>query len=267
MNLYKSFGSLLETWVTEGVPGCPEMQEGMGSVGEWPDTDSGNSLTLSESTRRSKSNLGTPLRSESEDSGMEMSSPVGFLPSPVYLGVSADRGAAGREPERTSSSFPPESAVLPLSSSSSSSSVCLSEVLAPGGPKEHAAAMHLKLEQALQRTDTGRRRAREKDPLFPGNQAPWRQCGAASLNESTTGPHALSGGQRSGPRALRGGQRSGSLSPRRRVGLTAVRQHAAERPRRPSGTQSLSLDAMPVESEVSSCSTHLFLRFSVYCNT
>ncbi|XP_046873826.1 uncharacterized protein si:dkey-106l3.7 isoform X2 [Hypomesus transpacificus] len=274
MNLYSSFGNLLESWVSEGV--VPD------TAGKWPDTDSRASFMLSESEPLSKPHPSSPLRSESGDSGLEMASPVSPLPSshypgmdtqpPVlslpsshYPGTTTDTdsdlvGAGGGEvvvssspstprssdlplsspsPPRSpdlplSSPCPPRSPDLPPSSSSSSSlSLGLTEAQAPLGSPEHAVAMHLKLEQALQRTDTDRKLGRQKNTPLPGDQAPRKRCDTASLSTESS-------------QVVRTGQRSGSLGPGRKVGPAEGRQQTWERPKRP---QSLYQDRLSVHTE------------------
>ncbi|XP_040013980.1 uncharacterized protein si:dkey-106l3.7 isoform X2 [Xiphias gladius] len=140
MNLYRSFGNLMEAWVTEGRL--------------YSDTVS--LRNNNEDSPTSSSDMGTNLRSESVDSGVETASSDTLFPATSCL-VSADnaeidafipeREVDGLTPASTSQS-PVLSSPVPSSSSSASLHLC------PSRPQEGSAALHLKVEQALQRTDS-----------------------------------------------------------------------------------------------------------------
>ena len=107
MNLYRSFGNLMEAWVTEGA---------QGSDSAWL----GNNY---EDPSMRSSDVGTNIRTESVDSGVETASSVTSLP-PTPSSVSADHTEIDSftpERERDSTSQSPIlSFPVPPSSSSSS---------------------------------------------------------------------------------------------------------------------------------------------------
>ena len=121
MNLYRSFGNLMEAWVTER--GHSPDSEWLGNNDEDPSTPS--------------SDTGTNLRSESVDSGVETaSSDTSFLAA--SFSTSTDRAELD--------TFMPEGGGLTPASASHS------PVLS--SPPPSSSALHQKVEQALQRTDS-----------------------------------------------------------------------------------------------------------------
>lgn len=138
MNLYRSFGSLLENWVSEGGP-------------QFDSAWRGNS---EESSLTSSPDMDTALNSESVDSGVETASSVMSLPitcgSVSMDNTEIDTMTAERERDRLSPGS--QSPVLcgPSSASSSSLNIC------PSTPRESATVLHLKVEEALQRTQPRR---------------------------------------------------------------------------------------------------------------
>ncbi|XP_031711714.1 uncharacterized protein LOC116388188 [Anarrhichthys ocellatus] len=138
MNLYKSFGNLMEAWVAE--------------VGQISDTAwLGNN---DEDLPTPSSDVGTNLRSESVDSGVETASSVMSFPatpSSVSTGIAEidifppEREGDGLTPASTS-----QSPVLSSPEPSSSSS----PHLLPSKAQVGSAALHLKVERALKKTDS-----------------------------------------------------------------------------------------------------------------
>ncbi|XP_041754119.2 uncharacterized protein LOC121582422 isoform X2 [Coregonus clupeaformis] len=198
MDLYNIFGNLLETWVTEGP------QERVALEGQWEGGDSGDSLTLSGTTFMSKSDVGTLMRSDTEDSGVEICSEASLPSSPPSVSMdNTDIDPTVREEDGLPSTSPPCSPVLslPYSSSSSSLSLC------PRAQRhrELAAVMHLKVEQALRRAYSGDR-----------DNVPRQRCHTASLPS----PHSVTHIQRAG-------HRSGSIGLRRTVSQSVVDKQAS----------------------------------------
>ncbi|XP_041815638.1 uncharacterized protein si:dkey-106l3.7 isoform X2 [Chelmon rostratus] len=136
MNLYRSFGNLMEAWVSEG---------GQSSDSEWPGNNDEDSPTP-------PSDMGTNLRSESVDSGVETASSETSFPANAEIEAFIPE-TEGLSPASTSQS--PVLCSPPPSSSSSSSS----PRLCPSRAQEGSVALHQKLEQALQRTDSKHRKA------------------------------------------------------------------------------------------------------------
>ncbi|XP_031598398.1 uncharacterized protein si:dkey-106l3.7 [Oreochromis aureus] len=130
MNLYKSFGNLMETWVTE---------EDTSPDSEWLQRNAKDPPTPS-------SEMETNGRSESVDSGVETASC-----DTCFRGTSsfASTEIEGEDltPALTAQS-PVFSSPNPTCSSSSSSLLCSSSA------RKDCTALHLKLEQALQRTES-----------------------------------------------------------------------------------------------------------------
>ncbi|KAM3600022.1 uncharacterized protein V6R79_015929 [Siganus canaliculatus] len=198
MNLYRSFGNLMEAWVAEG--GQSSDSEWLGNNGEDPPTPS--------------SDLETNLRSASVDSGVETaSSDMSF--AATSCSVSTDNTEIEAfTPERvsagaSSSQSPAPSSPLPLSASSLSPQRSLS--VSRGG----SAALYNKVEQALQRTDC---RPLRDSKRLTGNDVFLRQRPASfQLREDV-------------PELVRGGQRSESFDSRRMVNQSASTRISRTRP-------------------------------------
>ncbi|KAM9307192.1 uncharacterized protein KZ484_000554 [Pholidichthys leucotaenia] len=122
MNLYRSFGNLMETWITE---------EDVEPESDWPAKD----------ISTPSSDMEANLRSESVDSGVETASSDMSFPTP-----STDNGDTERE-ELT----PVSTLQSPVFSRSSSSSLPLHS---PSQPDRSSTNLHLKLQRALQRADS-----------------------------------------------------------------------------------------------------------------
>ncbi|XP_010876013.2 uncharacterized protein si:dkey-106l3.7 [Esox lucius] len=158
MNLYRSFGSLLETWVTNGEPHSHSADPLDGvALQEWLDGgDSGDSLASSGATPRSKSDLGTLVESDVEDSGVEMASLDPSLPSsphPLSLGKT-EMASDATAPDRDNDELPLSSPCSPvLSPTSSRSSSSLSHGPITGSQRRRE--MHRRVEKALQRAGSG----------------------------------------------------------------------------------------------------------------
>ncbi|XP_044031140.1 uncharacterized protein si:dkey-106l3.7 isoform X1 [Siniperca chuatsi] len=140
MNLYRTFGNLMEAWVRE---------EGQCSDSDWLRNNDEDSPTPSSDT-------GTNLRSESVDSGVETASSDTSFPA-ASCSVSTDNTEIDTfTPEREGDRFTPAStsqspvfsSPVPSSSSSFSSRLC------PSRAQEASTILHQKVEQTLQRTDS-----------------------------------------------------------------------------------------------------------------
>ncbi|XP_070780576.1 uncharacterized protein [Enoplosus armatus] len=135
MNLYRSFGNLMEAWVSEG---------GQCSDSEWLGNNDEGSLTPS-------SVMGTNLRSESVDSGVETASSDTSFPASSCSASTDNAEMDTFTPEREGDGLTPAStsqSPVPSSSSSSSSHLC------PSRAQKGSTALHHKVEQMLQRTDS-----------------------------------------------------------------------------------------------------------------
>ncbi|XP_034458942.1 uncharacterized protein si:dkey-106l3.7 [Hippoglossus hippoglossus] len=195
MNLYRSFGNLMEAWVNEGgtYPGSPT-----------PPSDTGPNF-----------------RSESVDSGVETASTDTSFPalSSPTSPISADNAeidafipeATGLTPTSTSLS-PVLSSPLTSPFSSSSPSLCPSK--SPDGSR----ALQLKVEQALQRTDS--KHQKDNSELLTVEEVLRRQPRASSL------------AKRHSAGFLRG-QRSESFGPRKTLNQSASLRQTSETCRRP----------------------------------
>lgn len=130
MNLYRSFGNLMEAWVAE--EGQCSYSELLGRNDETSPSPSAN------------------LRSESVDSGVEMaSSDMSF--HATCSSVSTDTAELdGFTPDREGSARASESSVLSCPSPSKPSSPCLP----PSGAQDHSDILHQKVEAALQRSNS-----------------------------------------------------------------------------------------------------------------
>lgn len=195
---FMRFSHLPETWVIEGP------QERVAMEGQWEGGESGESITLSGATFMSKSNVGTLMRSDTEDSGVEICSEASLPSSPPSVSMSnTDIDPTVSDEDGFPSTSPPCSPVFSLPSSCSSSSLSL----CPRAQRhrEMAAVMHLKLEQALRRADSG-----DKDAV------PRQRCHTASLPS----PHSVT-------RIQRAGHRSGSAGLRRTVSQSVVEEQAS----------------------------------------
>ncbi|KAM4634867.1 uncharacterized protein ACJ7VT_004138 [Polymixia lowei] len=217
MNLYRSFGNLLETWVTEGVPYSHPQQD------NWLGSDYRNAVTISGSPATSKSDMMMNLRSVSEDSGVEMASPYTFLPSPCCSSSTGNTeiDSADREEDRFTPASKPQSPVISVASSTSSlSSSSLS--LCPGKTQmrqERSMALHLKVEQALERT-VPRWHSLRSDPKF----------NADDLKQQI---HTSSLPRQRNPVTQVKVQRSRSFGPRKTVASLAPSHQTSEPCRRP----------------------------------
>ncbi|KAJ7987223.1 hypothetical protein DPEC_G00336520 [Dallia pectoralis] len=149
MNLYSSFGSILESWVTnsELLHHSSESFDGAASQDHSAGGDSDDSLTFSRATPEhlSKSDLGPLVESDAEDSAVEMASSEASLPSSPYFllpgktDMAPNSTAADRDDDRHSlSSLRPHAFTRTSSCSSSFTS----------------GAMLQKVEQALLRADS-----------------------------------------------------------------------------------------------------------------
>ncbi|XP_060764440.1 uncharacterized protein si:dkey-106l3.7 isoform X2 [Neoarius graeffei] len=141
MNLYRSFGCLLETWVTEGYP----VESSSSGEGLEKNVDPNGSDSASADSLRL---TGAPVRSESEDSGVELPSVVRSLTSQHHV-LTSQVSQLGEDDLRPLFSSPA------LSHCSSSS--CFSAVLK--GSLKPSEAAGLKVEEALRRTEPDWRRS------------------------------------------------------------------------------------------------------------
>ncbi|XP_042158169.1 uncharacterized protein si:dkey-106l3.7 isoform X1 [Oncorhynchus tshawytscha] len=201
---FMRFTNPLETWVIEGP------QERVAMEGQWEGGESGDSLMLSGATFMSKSNVGTLMRSDTEDSGVEICSEASLPSSPPSVSTSnTDIDPTVSDEDGFPSTSSPCSPVLSLPSSCSSSSLSL----CPRAQRhrELAAVMHLKLEQALRRADSGDRDA-----------VPRQRCHTASLPSPHTVTHIQRASHRSGSAGLR---RTVSQSVVEEQASTALLQH------------------------------------------
>lgn len=129
MNLYRSFGNLMEAWLTE---------EGQCSYSELLGNNGDESPTPS-------SHIETNLRSESVDSGVETaSSDTSFQATSSSASTDNTEGDGFTQALES----PIHSRPTPSSSFSSSPHLC------PGRSKEGSTALHQKVEQALTRTNS-----------------------------------------------------------------------------------------------------------------
>ncbi|XP_068429951.1 uncharacterized protein si:dkey-106l3.7 isoform X2 [Clinocottus analis] len=196
MNLYRSFGNLLEAWVTEGGQ-CPETA--------WLGNNDEDLPTPS-------SDDGTNLRSESVDSGVETASSVMSLPA-TPCSVSTDAAEIDRlTPASTSQSPVFSSPVLPSSSSLH---------LRPNRAQVDSTALHLKVERALQKTDS-KHLKNHREPLTVDEVLSRR-------------PQPSFGPKRHASELVRG-QRSPSSALARTVNPSVPRRQMSEMHRRPLST-------------------------------
>ncbi|XP_076876483.1 uncharacterized protein LOC143525905 isoform X2 [Brachyhypopomus gauderio] len=157
MNLYRSFGCLLETWVAEGYPATAFLNGG-----------SESQLDANDSYSRSSEPVrlgGIPLRSESEDSGVELPS-VASAQSPLAsTPISEDLIPLAQAAEDKSASSSSEdkspSSSSPAPSLCSSSSSCFFR--GAEGLVESPVAAGGAVEQALRRTKPAWKQATVKD--------------------------------------------------------------------------------------------------------
>ncbi|XP_051269314.1 uncharacterized protein si:dkey-106l3.7 [Dicentrarchus labrax] len=196
MNLYRSFGNLMEAWVSEG---------GQCSDPEWPENNEEDSPTPS-------SDMGTNLRSESVDSGVETaSSNLSFLAT--SCSISRDNAEIDTfTPEGEDHRLTPAStSQSPVPSLSSSSSMRLCPSRAQGG----YTALSQKLEEALQRTES--KHLKDKPEPITVGEVLRRQPGASFLPKRHTSE-------------LVRGQRSASFSLSRTVNPSVPTRQLCRRP-------------------------------------
>lgn len=212
MNLYRSFGNLMESWVVE---------DSQCSDSEWLGNNDEDSPTPS-------SDMGTNLRSESVDSGVETAScDTSFHATSCSISThnaEIDTFTPEREGDGLSEASTSQSPVLfsPLPSSSSLH-------LNPTGAQERSITSHQKLEQALHRIETN---VQKNNPgPITVNEVLKRQPRPSFLPKRHTSEIVR-------------GQRSGNVGLRRNVdSLVSMRQMS----RRP---KSMSFDSQPVETRL-----------------
>ncbi|KAL0965568.1 hypothetical protein UPYG_G00283040 [Umbra pygmaea] len=197
MNLYSSFGNLLESWVTNGEPHITRSGPQLGNAleDEWEPGYSGDTLTISEIASMCKPEEGPLVQSDVEDSGVEMASSEASLPSSPYsitLGKTDSvplSPTTGKEQDGLPSSSPPCSPVFSLTSSCSSSSSSPFTSISHLGPRDVTTSNHPNVEEALRRTDTGVRQQ--------GLRPPRRRSHTASLPPASTAASIQAAGNRS----------------------------------------------------------------------
>ncbi|KAF7700818.1 uncharacterized protein si:dkey-106l3.7 isoform X1 [Silurus meridionalis] len=163
MNLYRSFGCLLETWVTDGYPVTRSTStEGLekNSYSNGSDSASADSLRLT----------GVALRSESEDSGVE-------LPSVLSPMTSQHRVLTSQTSQLIEDDLRPSSSSPALSHCSSSSS-CFSATRK--GSLKAPGTAGLKVEEALRRTEPAWRRSVDSSLR--------RRCNTTSISSGSITP-------------------------------------------------------------------------------
>ncbi|XP_053501953.1 uncharacterized protein si:dkey-106l3.7 isoform X2 [Ictalurus furcatus] len=192
MNLYRSFGCLLETWVAEGYP--PERSSSAEGLEKKLDPNGSDSRSA-DSLRLT----GAPIRSESEDSGVELPSVVNPLTSQHSV-LTSQASQLGEDDLRPSSSSP---ALSQCSSSSSFFSAARKESLKP------SETVGLKVEEALRRTEPAWRRS------VDGSHR--RRCNTASISSGSL-KHSIR-------------SRVGSVGPGRPYIQPADEQRSSEAPR------------------------------------
>ncbi|KAM8873110.1 uncharacterized protein ACB058_004781 isoform 2-T2 [Synchiropus picturatus] len=141
MNLYRSFGNLMELWVAE---------QNAHRDSEWIGNHDGDSAA-------SSPDIGTNLRTDSVDSGVETaSSATSFPATPSSMTKELDTFIV--ESETDGQHHPVSPMESPLPSSSSSPHL--------GSDRAHGRStpLHLKVERALQRTD---RKCQKQMPISP----------------------------------------------------------------------------------------------------
>ncbi|MCJ8742776.1 hypothetical protein PDJAM_G00086160 [Pangasius djambal] len=192
MNLYRSFGCLLETWVAEGYL----VERSSSAEGSEKNLDPNGSDSASADSLRL---TGVALRSESEDSGVELPSVVSPLTSQhrVLTSQALQLGEDDLQPSSSS----------PALSHCSSSSSCFSAVLKGSlNPSETAGQ---KVEEALRRTEPAWRRS--------VNSSLRRRCNTTSISSGSLKPSIRS--------------RVGSIGPGRPYIQPAEEQRSSETPR------------------------------------
>ncbi|XP_042251666.1 uncharacterized protein si:dkey-106l3.7 isoform X1 [Thunnus maccoyii] len=194
MNLYRSFGNLMEAWVTEG---------NLCSDPEWL----GNH---DEDSAASSTDMGTNLRSESVDSGVE--TPSSDTSFPATSCISTDNAEIDTFTQTSTSQSPLLSSSVPPFSSSSSPHIC------PSRAQEGSTALHLKVEQTLQRADC--ERLKDNPEPVTVDEVLRRQPRTSFLSKRHTSN-------------LVRGQRSQSLGPRRTVNPSVPVRQMSEIHRRP----------------------------------
>ncbi|XP_029372068.1 uncharacterized protein LOC115052210 isoform X2 [Echeneis naucrates] len=193
MNLYRSFGNLMEAWMTEGSL--------------YPDSQSvGNN---DEEFHTPSTDMKTNLRSESVDSGVETASSDTSFPA-TSASVSVGKGKID--------SFLPEREDDGPTSASKSFSSSSSPYLRPCRTQESSTNVCLELEQAQNRTNS--KHQRENPELLTVEDVLRRQPRASFPPRR----HTLELGR---------GQRSASVGPRRAANLSVPSRQKSEMCRRP----------------------------------
>ncbi|XP_026988394.1 uncharacterized protein si:dkey-106l3.7 [Tachysurus fulvidraco] len=197
MNLYRSFGCLLETWVAEGYPGeCSSSAKAFEKKLDQNGSDSASADSLRLTV--------AAVRSESEDSGVELPSVVSPLTAQDRV-LTSQASQLGENDLRPTSSSP---ALSQCSSSSSCFSPRESFKVLKGGAKP-SETTGLRVEEALQRTEPAWRRS------LDGRIR--RRCNTTSISSSPSTPSIRS--------------RVGSVGPGRPYIQPADEQRSSETPR------------------------------------
>ncbi|XP_030005036.1 uncharacterized protein LOC115429587 [Sphaeramia orbicularis] len=204
MNLYRSFGNLMEAWVSEGAPDS-----------EWLENND-------EDSPLSSSDMETNLRSESVDSGVETpSSDMSFPVTSGLLSAESDTFTAEKEDGLTSASTSQSPVLSSPATLHPSSSSCLSQ-------QQGSTALHLKLEQALQRTES----KKENNKTLTVDEVLRRRPRASVLPKRHISDVVR-------------GHRSDSFSLRRTVSPSVLVKQMSETHRRP---QSMTFGKLPTQA-------------------
>lgn len=225
MNLYRSFGCLLETWVAEGYP--VERSSSAEALGKKLDPNGSDSAST-DSLRLT----GAALRSESEDSGVELPSVVSTSSQHHVLTLEASQ--LGENDLRPSSSSPALSHCS-LSSSCFSARKSFKVLEEDVKPSEMCGLM---VEEALRRTEPAWRRS------VDGNFR--RRCNTSSISSRSFTP------------AMR--SRVGSVGPGRPCVRPADKQSSSE---------TLRVTRLPKQPAISNREPQavkiIFIYITLYC--
>ncbi|CAL8387331.1 unnamed protein product [Boreogadus saida] len=239
MNLYRSFGNLMESYVSDGLPFSSW-------DGQMPSWTVSSDTTTPASTPASTPDMGVNLRSTSEDSGFEITptsldssmSSAGH-PELVPVSVAMDRGEQGLTP---GSALTPGSVLTPALRSSARSLFSASSLYLPGSDadlapvtRDRSKSLQHKVEQALLKLNPGRRKTNDGSSPDPNAAAAQRRVPrkTMSLPRSSSGLHMV---------------RSESVSEVGRPVHLLLRQAGRQRQRRPASLyHDMRLAETPIE--------------------